>query len=374
MKVIISPDSFKGTLSSVAAAATIEKALLQLDHTIETICLPIADGGEGTLEAFVVASNGTYVEASVQDPLGRKIKANYGILGDGETCVIEMAQASGITLISSTERNPFKATTYGTGQLILHALNSGYKKFIIGIGGSATNDAGIGMLSALGVKFLDENEKELASDVSSLEKLYKIDSSNMHPFIKDCQFTIACDVNNPLVGPNGASAIFGPQKGAKEEDIAKLDFSLTCFANKVEECMGIRLHDYPGAGAAGGIGGAFLAFFPSTFKKGIDVVLQEVNFEEHLQNAHLVITGEGKSDVQTLSGKAPMGIALKAKEFNIPTILVSGFVEEEHVTQLNSLFKKVVSVVGDNITCDESLEQPKQSLEKRVLQAFKTII
>ena len=314
MKIIISPDSFKGTLSAVDAATIIEKSLKQLNPEIEAVRLPVADGGEGTLEAFIVATNGSYIEVDVKDPLGRDIRARYGILGDGKTCIIEMAQASGITLVSSEERDPLVATTYGTGMLIEHALQRGYRKFIIGIGGSATNDAGIGMLSALGVKFLDEQMLPLMSNVSSLEKLHAIDVSNMNPLVKESHFTIACDVNNPLIGPNGATAIFGPQKGVKPHQIELLDHYLTCFADKVEQITGVHLHDYPGAGAAGGIGGAFCAFFPSTFKKGIDVVLEVVKFEEHLHSASFVITGEGKSDVQTLSGKAPMGIAQSGNE------------------------------------------------------------
>ena len=374
MKVIISPDSFKGTMSSVDAAATIEMALKQLNDTIETVCLPVADGGEGTLEALVAATNGRFVETTVLDPIGRDIQACYGLLGDGKTCVIEMAQASGITLLTKEELNPMKATTIGTGQLIDHALRSGYRHFIIGIGGSATNDVGLGMLHALGVKFLDEHLQPLPIEVSSLEKLHTIDTSEMNELILHSQFTIACDVDNPLVGERGATAVFGPQKGVMQEQIKQFDHYLTCFANVVEKEKGVRLHDYPGAGAAGGIGGALKAFFPTTFKKGIDVVLEALQYDAHLQNAQLVITGEGKSDIQTLAGKAPMGIALKAKEYNVPTVLVSGVIDQDATKELQQLFAHVISVVGDDITPRDSLGDPASCLGERVRKAFQTIL
>ena len=374
MKVLISPDSFKGTISSVEASSTIEKALKQLNKEIETICLPIADGGEGTLDAFVSATNGTYKTVTVQNPIGKCIEAQYGVLGDQKTCVIEMAQASGITLLTKDERNPYHATTYGTGQLIKHALDEGYTEFIIGIGGSATNDAGIGMLHALGVQFLDENNEAISLKVSSLRKLRKIDVSALHPKIKESHFTIACDVDNPLVGENGATAVFGPQKGVKETEVIQIDTYIEHFADVVEQQFNIRLHDYPGAGAAGGLGGALKAFFPSTFKKGIDVVLEAVNFEEHIQGASFVITGEGKSDIQTLSGKAPMGIAQKAATYNVPTILVSGYIDPEAKNSLQQLFQHTFSVVDQDIPAAESFASPLASLEKRVVKAFQSIL
>lgn len=372
MKVIISPDSFKGTLSSVEAAASIQRAIKQLDNSIETVCLPIADGGEGTLEAFVVSTNGTLIDATVLDPLGRVINAQYGVLGDGETCVIEMAQASGITLVSVEERNPLLSTTYGTGQLIEHALNKGFRKFIIGIGGSATNDAGIGMLHALGVKFLNKERELLPGVVSSLDQLAEIDCSAMHPLVEESQFTIACDVDNPLIGPNGATAVFGPQKGVNPDQIERFDHYLRCFADHVLHLTGIALHDLPGAGAAGGIGGAFKAFFPCIFKQGIDVVMEAVQFENHLKTAQLVITGEGMSDAQTLSGKAPMGIALASKKYDVPTILVSGFVEPTSYKALNALFAQVISVVGEGITSEQSRSQASEYLQKRIKIAMQS--
>lgn len=374
MKIIISPDSFKGTMSSVDVAQTIETALKELDASIETVCLPVADGGDGTLQAFVSATQGQLIDVEVFDPLGRKINAQYGVLGDGITCVIEMAQASGIMLVSEQERNPLKSTTYGTGQLIAHALNNGYRQFIIGLGGSATNDAGGGMLHALGVKFFDAAQQELPAEVSSLGQIHHIDTSGIHPAIVQSTFTIACDVDNPLVGEKGATAVFGPQKGVKPHEVEQFDDYLTCFANVVERQFQMRLHDYAGAGAAGGIGGAFKAFFPATFKKGIDVVMEALQYDEQLKNASLVITGEGKSDIQTLSGKAPMGIAEKAKEYNVPTVLVSGCIDAEAKTALSSLFVHVMSVVGEDISEQQSFENPSAALKKRVLKAFQTIL
>lgn len=374
MRIIISPDSFKGTISSVHVAKTIESALKELNKDLETVCLPVADGGEGTLDAFVTATNGSLVNVPVLDPIGREINAQYSVLGDDETCVIEMAQASGITLLESHERNPLKATTYGTGQLIKHALDQGYRKFIVGLGGSATNDAGLGMLYALGAKFLDEDLQELPCEICSLSKLASINTSNLHPAVKESHFTIACDVDNPLIGERGASAVFGPQKGVKLEQVELFDQYLTQFANVVEKERGIRLHDFEGAGAAGGIGGAFKAFFPNTFKKGIDVVLNALEFDKHLKNASLVITGEGKSDIQTLSGKAPMGIAMKARLYDVPTILLSGCIDEETKDELSLWFKQIISVVGDDISTQESFENPIVALKKRVQLAFQNIV
>jgi glycerate 2-kinase len=374
MKILISPDSFKGTMSSVKAAAVMERALKEAIPTALTVCLPVADGGEGTLEAFITATNGHTIEVQVHDPLGRDITAKYGVLGDGETCVIEMAQASGITLLKKDERNPFKATTFGTGQLIEHALNEGYRKFIIGIGGSATNDAGIGMLHALGIKLFDQNGQQLPNEVSSLQHVKKIDTTFMNSAIAQSTFTVACDVDNPFIGANGATAIFGPQKGVKPFEVKTLDGYFKHFADVIEKQYGIALHTFPGAGAAGGVGGALRAFFPVQFKQGIEVVLDSLRYEQHLQDADLVITGEGKSDLQTLCGKAPFGIAEQANRWNVPTILLSGMVDEEAIDELQKTFKYVISVVGEDIMAEESLRYPMESLQKRAVQAFKQII
>ncbi len=368
MKIIVSPDSFKGSLSAIDAAKAMAEAIQKVDGKIETVLLPVADGGEGTLEPLMNATNGKIKTVQVQDPLGRIIIAEYGILGDGETCIIEMAKASGLTLLSREERNPFITSTYGTGELILHALDAGYRKFVIGIGGSATNDGGTGMLAALGMKFLDAKGQELAKGAKSLRNLVEIDSSKFDHRINESQFIIACDVDNPLIGPNGATAIFGPQKGATVEMIKEIDFNLSHLADLIENVTGIALHQMEGAGAAGGIGGAFIAFFPVKLKPGIEVVMEAVDFKHHLQSASFVLTGEGKSDLQTLAGKAPIGIAKEAAKQQVPVALISGFVEEKSIEQLANYFIEIASVVNEQVSSKESIENPSLHLKQRTYE------
>ena len=324
MKVIVAPDSFKGSLTAVQAAQAMAAGIRDADPSIETVLLPAADGGEGTMGSLVGATDGKIVSVIVQDPLGRKIEASYGVLGDGETCVIEIAEASGLMLLQENERNPLSYIDLWHRRIIVHALDAGLRKFIIGLGGSATNDGGAGMLQALGMRFLDENGVELARGGGSLGELHTIDMLHFDKRISESNFIIACDVENPFVGPDGASAVFGPQKGASPEMVDVLDRNLTNFANVVEKLTGISLHGKKGAGAAGGAGGAFQAFFPGEMKQGIDVVLDAISFDEHVNDADLVITGEGKTDCQTLSGKTPFGVAKVAQRKGKPIILISG--------------------------------------------------
>lgn len=374
VKIIVSPDSFKGSLSATDAAKVMADAIHNLDEKIEIVRLPVADGGEGTLDALVNATNGEIKTVQVQDPLGRVITALFGVLGDGQTCIIEMAKASGLTLLSQGERNPLKASTYGTGQLILHALDEGYRTFIIGIGGSATNDGGMGMLRALGMKFLDIEGDELADGVESLQNLVEIDMSNFDERIKSAHFVIACDVDNPLVGPNGATVVFGPQKGVTKEMIKGMDANLSHLADHIEKKTGIALHQKAGAGAAGGIGGAFLAFFPAQLKPGIEVVMKAIDFEHHLQSASYVLTGEGKSDLQTLSGKAPIGIAKEAAKHQVPAILVSGYVEETSKEKLANYFKQIASVVNEHVSIDESISNTAFYLKQRTTETVQRLL
>ena len=350
------------------------EAIHQVNQNIETIILPVADGGEGTLDSLVNATNGKIKKVLVHDPLGRIITAEYGILGDGETCIIEMAKASGLTLLSQEERNPFIASTYGTGELIRHALDTGYRKFVIGIGGSATNDGGTGMLAALGMKFLNATGHELAKGAKSLRNLAEIDSSEFDDRIKASQFIIACDVDNPLIGPNGATAIFGPQKGATCEMVKEIDFNLSHLADLIEKVTGIALHQMAGAGAAGGIGGAFLAFFPVKLKPGIDVVMEAIDFKRHLQSASLVLTGEGKSDLQTFSGKAPIGIAKEAAKQQVPVALISGYVEEKSKKQLANHFIEIACVVNEQVSSKQSLENAYFYLKQRTYETVKRLL
>lgn len=357
MKILIAPDSFKGSMTAIKAAEAMAKGVEGASPDISAVTMPIADGGEGTMAALVSATDGKMIEAIVEDPLGRKITANYGVLGDQETCIVELAEASGLTLLTESERNPLLASTYGTGELIRAALDAGYRKFIIGLGGSATNDAGIGMLQALGMKFLDSNGVELGPGTTALRGLSKIDPSGFDKRIMESRFLIACDVENPLVGPEGASAVFGPQKGASPEMVQALDAVLTNFADIVERFTGTSLHHRKGAGAAGGAGGAFQAFFLSEMKRGIDLVLETMKFEEQLFHADLVLTGEGKTDIQTLSGKAPFGIAEAAYRHSKPVILISGTVESSDKQELEPYFTEIHALTDDGISKEDSIAQ-----------------
>ncbi|KOO47892.1 glycerate kinase [Viridibacillus arvi] len=374
MKIVVSPDSFKGSLTATEAAKAMVAAIHEINPEIETVLLPVADGGEGTLEPLLEVTNGQIISVKVQDPIGRLVEADYGILGNGETCVIEMAKASGLTLLTNDERNPLIASTYGTGQLIRHALDAGFRKFIIGIGGSATNDGGTGMLNALGMRFLNIDGKELELGAEALSTLHQIDDSFFDERIKVSEFIIACDVDNPFVGTNGATTIFGPQKGVTPEMVQRIDDNLTILANKIEAITGVALHQEPGAGAAGGLGGAFLAFFPVVLKPGIEVVMKAIDFHGQILGASLIITGEGKSDFQTLSGKAPIGVANAAKELQIPVALISGYVDDDSHVSLSEHFSAIASVVNESITQQESIQNAAFHLKKRAYETLQQII
>lgn len=374
MKVVISPDSFKGTLTALEAAQAIEQGIKRANSEVETLLLPVADGGEGTMDALVLATNGYYVKTNVLDPLGREIEASFGVLGNQSTCVIEMASASGIILLHNNERNPKIASSYGTGQLIKSALDQGFRDFIICIGGSATNDAGVGMLRALGLRLLDENGHDVQKSIDGLYEVKSLDFSNWDRRLKDSTIAIACDVNNPLVGEKGATAIFGAQKGVKADEIEYFDHALTHWANVVERDLGIRLHDYQGAGAAGGMGGALIAFLNGQFHQGIQLVLGVMNYREKVQDAQFIITGEGKSDRQTLHGKAPMGVLHCAKEFDIPTILLSGSIDELDKEMLAQHFHEVVSVVNESVSPEMAMREASNYLSQRAYETFYHLI
>ncbi|WP_433595481.1 glycerate kinase [Lysinibacillus xylanilyticus] len=370
MKVVISPDSYKGTLSAIEVANTMQAGILEVNQSIETVILPVADGGEGTLESLVVSTNGRYISQYVLDPLGRVIEAKYGVLNDNETCVIEMAQASGIMLLQDGDKNPELASTYGTGQLIKAALDEGFRKFIIGIGGSATNDAGVGMLKALGLQFKKEDGTLISDGVSSLLDLASIDVSRLDPRIAEATFIIACDVDNPLIGESGATAIFGPQKGVKKLQIAYFDSCIKQFADIVEKQFNIRLHDYKGAGAAGGLGGALIAFLNGSFHAGIEIVIEAVQLKKHLEGAEFVITGEGKSDRQTLHGKAPLGVAKAATLANVQAILLSGVIDENDKPALLEHFTVVESLVDENISVQQAMQEPYYFIRVKTKRIF----
>jgi len=374
MKIVIAPDSFKGSLSALEVCESIEKGIRKVLGRAEIVKVPMADGGEGSVQSLVDATGGKLINLKVKDPLMRPVEAFYGILGDGTTAVIEMAAASGITLVSKEERNPMKATTYGTGQIIVHALDRGCRNFIIGIGGSATNDGGAGMLSALGVKLLDENACEIGFGGGNLDKLKSIDLSSIDSRLKLCNIVAACDVDNPLCGEKGASYIFGPQKGADEDMIITLDNNLSHYADVVEKYLGISIKEYPGAGAAGGLGGGLLAFLNAKLKRGIDIVIETTNLEHSIKDADLVFTGEGMIDYQTAFGKTPFGVAKIAKKYNIPVIAIAGGIGKGADTLYDQGFTSIFSIVDKPMNLEEAIENCGVLLEnasERIMRVLK---
>lgn len=374
MKVIVAPDSFKGSLSAMEAAQAMAEAIRELDSTIETVLLPAADGGEGTMNNVVAATAGTLVAHEVEDPLGRKVPAHYGVLGDGKTCIIEIAEASGLTLLKEQELDPLTASSFGTGELLRHALDAGFRTYIVGLGGSATNDGGAGMLEALGMKFLDQHGRRLKRGGGALGELAEIDAFDFDTRIGESVFLIACDVENPLIGDQGASAVFGPQKGAPPEMVRQLDANLQNFANITERLTGMALHQKKGAGAAGGAGGAMQAFFAGEMKRGIDVVLDAISFHDHLETIDLIVTGEGKTDNQTLSGKTPFGVAQAGKRAGKPVLLISGMVDNKSYRLLKPYFTEIHSVVGEDVTAEQSIADPYNQLKIKTKQAVEDYI
>ena len=324
MKIVIAPDSFKGSLSARELTSSIADGIRRVYPDAEIVEMPLADGGEGTMENMVYSSGGTAYTREVRGPLGRSVKAAYGVLGDNRTCVIEMAQASGLPLLKEEERNPLITSSYGTGELIRYGLDEGFRHFIIGLGGSATNDAGAGMLRALGVKFIDVQGEILPEGGEALAKLALFDETQLDSRLKDSTIIVASDVTNPLCGPTGASAVFGPQKGATAEMVETLDRALLHFAEVVARQKQKDILNCPGSGAAGGMGGALMAFLDAEMRPGIEIVMEAIRFEESIRDADLVITGEGKLDTQTLSGKVIAGVSMVTGRHSVPTIALCG--------------------------------------------------
>jgi len=329
VKIVVAPDSFKGSLTALEVSDAIEKGIREVFPEAEIIKIPMADGGDGTVECLVNATGGEILREKVIGPLGNEILAHYGILEDKKTAVIEMATASGLTLVPENKRDPLITTTYGTGQLIKAALNQGCRKMIIGIGGSATNDGGAGMVQALGVKLLDQEGEEIGFGGGELKKIVKIDISCMDNRLSEIKVLVASDVNNPLCGPQGASRIYGPQKGATPETIEELDKSLAYFAELIKRDLNKDVKDIPGAGAAGGLGASLMAFLNAELRPGIEIMIEAVKLEQAIKDADLVITGEGKIDSQTIYGKAPIGVAKIAKKYNVPVVAVAAIIEED---------------------------------------------
>ncbi len=363
MRIIVAPDSYKGSASALAVAQAMERGILKVFPSAEVCKIPIADGGEGTVEALITATNGQFRQTQVTGPLGDLITAQWGILGDGETAVIEMAAASGLPLLTPEQRNPRITTTFGTGELLRAALDAGLRKIIMGIGGSATNDGGMGMAQALGIRFTGDDGAELPHGGAALARLKQIDLGGVDSRLRETTITVACDVDNPLCGPRGASAVFGPQKGATPEIVAELDAALAHFATIASAVTGRQAAEQPGAGAAGGLGAAMLFFTPAQLRPGVDIVLDAVHFAEVVKGASFVITGEGRTDFQTAFGKAPIGVAKVAKSFNVPVFCLSGALGEGTDTLIDHGIDALLSICDKPMTLEEAMREGDALIE-----------
>ena len=375
MKIVIAPDSFKGSLTAVEVSDAIEQGAREIFPEAEIVKIPMADGGDGTVQCLVNATGGEILREKVTGPLGDEVLASYGILGDKKTAVIEMAEASGLTLVSENKRNPLITTTYGTGQLIKAALDQGCRKMIIGIGGSATNDAGAGMVQALGAKLLDKNGERIGFGGGELKKIFRIDTKYLDNRLSETKVLIASDVSNPLCGPKGASRIYGPQKGATPEVIEELDESLAHFAEVIKKDLNKDVKDLPGSGAAGGLGAGLIAFLNAELKPGIDIVIEIVKLEQAIKGADLVITGEGKIDSQTIYGKAPIGVAKIAKKYIIPVIAVAAIISDDadivHQYGIDNLVKVSEPPMNINYPKDNKISIIRESI-KNVIKNMKS--
>lgn len=355
-RITIAVDSFKGSLTSREVADAFEEGLRERIPECEVRKVSIADGGEGTVDALVETLNGELVEARVADPLGRPIVAHYGVIDGGTTAVMEMSAASGLPLIAPEERNPLLTSTYGTGEMIAHALDRGCRKFLVGIGGSATNDGGTGMLRALGFRFLDSEGAELVGGGEILERIATIDSSAVRKELSECEFIVACDVTNPLYGPEGAAYVFAPQKGADAAMVERLDQGLRAYARAIVRFNGVQVDSIAGAGAAGGLGGGFKALLGARLEPGIDMVLNTMQFDRIIAGSDLVITGEGRIDRQTTMGKAPSGVLRAAQAQDIPVVAIGGAVLP--CKELNeSGFAAVLPIVAGPVALEVAMQR-----------------
>ena len=373
MKIVIAPQAFKGSISALDAATAAIEGIKRVFPLAEIVSVPVADGGDGTLETLIEGSGGVIHEIEVMGPLGERRAAQWGAMGDGVTAVIEMARTSGLALLAEEERNPLITTTYGLGEAMRQAMDSGYQRFIIGIGGSATNDAGAGMAQALGVRLLDSSGNDLEFGGAPLARLSRIDMSGLHSKVGECEFLVACDVNNPLTGPTGASAIYGPQKGATQEMIAELDSALSHFAEVVKRDIGAEIGDVPGAGAAGGLGGGLIAFVGGQLRAGVDIVLDTVGLDDYLTGCDLVITGEGSMDHSTIYNKAPVGVAGRAKSLGIPVVGISGSLgagfQDVHEYGIDAL----TAITAGPMSLDEASERAAELIANTTEQVMRLL-
>lgn len=373
MRIVIAPDSFKECLSATNVAAAISAGVKKVNPEAEMVCIPVADGGEGTVEAIVSATNGMIKETPSVDALNRPIQSFYGILGDGKTAVIEMAAASGIELIAPEERNPLITSTYGTGLLLKAAMDDGFKNIILAIGGSATNDGGAGMAQALGFDLQDKNGEPIGRGGGSLADLYSIDSSHVHPLLSTVKITVACDVRNPLLGTSGATFVYGPQKGATPPMLDILEENMAHFATILQQKFGTNFDEIPGSGAAGGLGAGLLAFCKAQLISGFELINQLTHLEDQISRADLVFTAEGRIDSQTAFGKTISGVAQLGKKYQVPVIALAGKIEDD-LTRLYSQGITAVFAIGDRpMSLDESKERAAELLAGTVEQLMRIL-
>lgn len=373
MKFVFAPDSFKGTLSSLQVIQILERAARLHFQDLQVIKVPIADGGEGTVEALITALGGEYRHAEVTGPLeGMTVKAMYGVTGS-RTAIIEMAQASGLPLLDKSQRNPLLTTTYGTGELIKSALDEGIRDFIIGIGGSATNDGGMGMAQALGIAFLDEEGKNTGFGGRYLAKVRKIVMDGLDPRIRESRITVICDVSNPLTGPRGATYVYGPQKGAAKEMLGVLEEGMKNYAGVIRRQLGMDMDKIPGAGAAGGLGAALTGFLGAVLKPGIDAILEYVDFDSLIDDVDLVVTGEGRIDEQSVFGKVPVGVAKRCRGKNVPVVAISGIMGENAQAVYDCGISSIMTTVNRDMTLEEALARADELLFDAADRMFRLI-
>ncbi len=375
-KIVIAPDSFKGNLTSLEVAVCIEKGVRRVLPDVTCVKVPVADGGEGTVQSLIDAVGGKLVRKRVKGPAGQAVTAGYGWLPGKKTAVIEMAEASGLPLVEGRSKNPLKTTTYGTGQLMLDALERGAKKIIIGIGGSATNDGGVGMAQALGVRFLGTNGREIKMPGCGgmLARIQSIDASGLDPRIRTTEILVACDVENPLYGKKGAAHVFGPQKGATPKMVAVLDANLKHLGKLIRRDLRKNVVRMPGAGAAGGLGAGLFAFAGATLKSGVDIVLKTIELESYLKGADLVITGEGRVDFQTAFGKTPSGVAKAAKKQRVPVVAIGGALSDDAHNVYAHGIDGIASAAAKDMSLDEALRDARPHLENVAERVIRMIL
>lgn len=376
MKIVIAPDSFKESLTSLEVATEIETGLKRVWPDATYVKIPMADGGEGTVKSLVDATGGTIVQVEVSGPMGAKVLASYGLLGDGKTAVIEMAEASGLPLVPRDQRNPLVATTYGTGELIADAIKRGVSEIILGIGGSATNDAGAGLAQALGVRFLNFGGAPIHDLIAGgdLDQVQAVEMSNVNPGLAQVKISVACDVTNPLCGEKGASRVYGPQKGATPEMVERLDKNLEHFGRVIKRSIGKDVMDRPGAGAGGGIGAGLMAFTNAELKRGIELVVAATRLEDHMQGAALAFTGEGRVDFQTAFGKTPSGVAAAARKHGVPVVAIGGGLSDDARGVLEHGIDGLEAATASPMTLEDAFAKAPQNLQNAAERVARLIV